>query len=165
VNSLNDTTGKYRDNWFNRIWRMDHSRFPRHMLSYKPTGKRSLGRPRKRWISQIWGAATGKSPMHEEVVEEEEYKFKGLSSAPSRGNSVQCLATDCTTGRSSFDPRQRQEDFSSNLCVQTGSGTHPASCTMGTGDPFPGGNADHSPHLVQRWKMSRSYTSPPPAPP
>jgi hypothetical protein len=42
-------------------------------------------------------------------------------------------------------------DFSSNLCVQTGSGAHPASCTMGTGGPFPGGkarprrDADHSP--------------------
>jgi hypothetical protein len=43
------------------------------------------------------------------------------------------------------------KDFSSNLSVQTGSGAHPASCTMGTGDPFPGGkarpgrDADHSP--------------------
>jgi hypothetical protein len=42
-------------------------------------------------------------------------------------------------------------DFSSNLCVQTGCGAHPASCTMGTGGPFPGGearpgrDADHSP--------------------
>jgi hypothetical protein len=25
------------------------------------------------------------------------------------------------------------EDFSYSLCVQTGSGAHPASCTMGTG--------------------------------
>jgi hypothetical protein len=33
------------------------------------------------------------------------------------------------------------EDFSSSLCVQTGSGAHPASCTMGTGGPFPGGKA------------------------
>jgi hypothetical protein len=31
------------------------------------------------------------------------------------------------------------KDFSSNLCAQTGSGAHPASCTMGTGGPFPGG--------------------------
>jgi hypothetical protein len=59
-------------------------------------------------------------------------------------------------------------DFSSNLCVQTGSGAHPASCPMGTGGPFPGGKArpwhdpDHSPHLVQRSWMSRSYTSSPP---
>jgi hypothetical protein len=42
-------------------------------------------------------------------------------------------------------------DFSSNLCVQTGSGAHPASCPMRTGCPFLGGKArpglyaDHSP--------------------
>jgi hypothetical protein len=44
-----------------------------------------------------------------------------------------------------------EEDFSSSFCVQTGSGAHPASCTMGTGGPFPGDkarpgrDADHSP--------------------
>jgi hypothetical protein len=60
------------------------------------------------------------------------------------------------------------EDFSSSLCVQTGSGIHTASCTIGTGSPFPGGkaqpgrDADHSPHLVPRSRMSRSYTSSPP---
>jgi hypothetical protein len=43
------------------------------------------------------------------------------------------------------------EDFFSSPCVQTGSGAHPANCTMGTGGPFPGGkarpgcDADHSP--------------------
>jgi hypothetical protein len=43
------------------------------------------------------------------------------------------------------------DDFSYSLCVQTGSGAHPASCTMGTGGPFPGGkarpgrDANHSP--------------------
>jgi hypothetical protein len=43
------------------------------------------------------------------------------------------------------------KDFSSNPCVQTGSGAHPASCTMGTGGPFSGGkarpgrDADHTP--------------------
>jgi hypothetical protein len=48
------------------------------------------------------------------------------------------------------------KDFSSIICVQTGSGAHPASCTMGTGGPFlggkarPGRDADHSPHLVPR---------------
>jgi hypothetical protein len=45
----------------------------------------------------------------------------------------------------------RAKDFSSNLCVQTCSGAHPASCTMGTEGPFPGAearpgrDADHSP--------------------
>jgi hypothetical protein len=33
------------------------------------------------------------------------------------------------------------KDFSSILCVQTGSGAHPVSCPMGTGGPFPGGKS------------------------
>jgi hypothetical protein len=63
------------------------------------------------------------------------------------------------------------EDFSSILCVQTDCGAHPASCPMGTGGPFPGckarpgRDADHSPHLVPRSWMSRSYTSSPPSAP
>jgi hypothetical protein len=50
-----------------------------------------------------------------------------------------------------FDPRQMRKDFSSSLCVQTVSGAHPASGTMGTGGPFhgakarPGRDADHYP--------------------
>jgi hypothetical protein len=62
------------------------------------------------------------------------------------------------------------KDVASSLCVQTGSGAHPASCPVGTGGPFPGGkarpgsDADHSPHLVPRSWMSRSYTSSPPSP-
>jgi hypothetical protein len=59
-----------------------------------------------------------------------------------------CETTDWTAGvRSPTDA----EGFSSNLCLQTGSGAHPASYTMGTGGSFPGGkarpgrDADHSP--------------------
>jgi hypothetical protein len=43
------------------------------------------------------------------------------------------------------------KDFSSSLCFQTGSGAHPASCTVGTGGHFPGckawpgHDANHSP--------------------
>jgi hypothetical protein len=33
------------------------------------------------------------------------------------------------------------KDFSSSLCIQTGSGAHPASCQMGTGGSFPGGKS------------------------
>jgi hypothetical protein len=53
--------------------------------------------------------------------------------------------------------------FSSKFCVQTGSGVHPASCTKGTGGKArPRRDAGHSPHLVPRSRMSRSYTSSPP---
>jgi hypothetical protein len=64
-----------------------------------------------------------------------------------RAQSVQCLTTDWTAGvRSSAEA----EDFYSSLCVQTGSGAHPDSYTIGTGGSFPGGktrpgrDADHS---------------------
>jgi hypothetical protein len=46
--------------------------------------------------------------------------------------------------------------FSSSLCVQTGFGAHPASCTIGTGVRFPGGEArpgrdpERSLHLLPR---------------
>jgi hypothetical protein len=61
----------------------------------------------------------------------------------------------------------KAKDFSSNLSVQTCSGAHPASCTIGTGGSFPGAKrgrgvtlTTHS-YLVPR-SMSRSYTSCPP---
>jgi hypothetical protein len=63
------------------------------------------------------------------------HKGAGLAQA------VQCLTTGLTTGRSGFDPRRGQRIFFSSLCVQTGSGAHPASCTMGTEGPFPGGKS------------------------
>jgi hypothetical protein len=68
-----------------------------------------------------------------------------------RGSSVSISVwlRDWTTG---FDHRKRRKDFSSNLCVKTGSEAHPASCTMITVvGPFPGGkvrpgrDADHWP--------------------
>jgi hypothetical protein len=52
---------------------------------------------------------------------------------------------------SNWTANNKCEWISSSLCVQTGSGAHPASCTMGTGDPFlggkarPGRDADHPP--------------------
>jgi hypothetical protein len=55
------------------------------------------------------------------------------------------------------------EDFSCTLCVQTGSGAHPAFCTMGTGGPLPGAkarprrDADHSPlsstEVENEWEL------------
>jgi hypothetical protein len=60
------------------------------------------------------------------------------------------------------------EDFSSILCVQTGSEAHPASCRMGKGGPFPGAKRGRGvtltnhPHLVPSSRISRSYTFSPP---
>jgi hypothetical protein len=63
------------------------------------------------------------------------------------------------------------KDFSSSLCVQTGSGAHPAYCTMGTGGPFPGGkarpgcDADHSPPSSAEVENEELYLLSPQAPP
>jgi hypothetical protein len=76
--------------------------------------------------------------------------------------SIQCLTTDWTAGVRSLTG---EEDFSSNLCVQTGSGAHPASYTMGTGGSFPGGkarpgrDADHSAPSSAEVKKEWGYTS------
>jgi hypothetical protein len=59
------------------------------------------------------------------------------------------------------------KDFSSSLCVKTGFGAHPASCTVGTGVLSPGLKLGRGvtltthPHLMPRSRMSRSYTSSP----
>jgi hypothetical protein len=61
-------------------------------------------------------------------------------------------------------PLAEARDFSYYVCVQTGSGANPASCSVCTGGPVlggksrPGRDADHSLHLVPGSWMSRSYT-------
>jgi hypothetical protein len=55
-----------------------------------------------------------------------------------RGSSVGTVSEYGLDDRA-IEVRSPAEDFFSDLCVQTGSGAHPASCTMGTGGPFPGG--------------------------
>jgi hypothetical protein len=76
--------------------------------------------------------------------------------------SVQCLSTDWKAGLRS--PTEA-EDFSSSLCVQTGSGAHPASCTVGTGGSLSGSKAGRGviltthPLPVPRLRKSRSCTS------
>jgi hypothetical protein len=60
----------------------------------------------------------------------------------SRGSSVSVVSNYGLDDRA-IEVRSPAEakDFPSNLCVQTGSEAHPASCTVGTGGPFPGGKA------------------------
>jgi hypothetical protein len=74
------------------------------------------------------------------------------------------LAADWMT-KESVQSQAEAKDFSCSFCVQTGSWVHPVSYPMGTRGPFARGkvqlerDADHSPHLLPRSRMSRSYTS------
>jgi hypothetical protein len=83
----------------------------------------------------------------------------------SRGSSGSIVSDD---GAIEVRSPEGANGFSSNLCVQTSSEDHPASCTMGTGGPFPGAKRGQGvkltthPHLVPRSITSRNYTSSPP---
>jgi hypothetical protein len=78
------------------------------------------------------------------------------------GSSVSIVSV-CGLDDRAFDPEQRRESLSSSLCLQIGSGAHPASCTMGTGGLFPGAktrpgrDADHSPpssaEVENEWEL------------
>jgi hypothetical protein len=63
------------------------------------------------------------------------------------------------------------EDFSSSLCVQTGSEAHPASCPMDTRSPFPGSkarpgrNSDRSPPSNAEIDNEELYLLSPQTPP
>jgi hypothetical protein len=58
----------------------------------------------------------------------------------SRGSSVS-IVSDYGLDDRAIGVRSPEgaKNFSHSLCVQTSSEAHPASCTMGTGGPFPWG--------------------------
>jgi hypothetical protein len=45
----------YRANWKDHTERMDPNRIPNNLLNYRQHGKRSLGRPLKRWNETVTG--------------------------------------------------------------------------------------------------------------
>jgi hypothetical protein len=44
---------QYQKEWLQHVDRMDTDRIPKQALKYRPKGKRSIGRPRKRWKGQF----------------------------------------------------------------------------------------------------------------
>jgi len=49
ISGIQDVRLRYKQNWINHLERMDNTRLPKHVLNYKPRGKRYRGRPRKQW--------------------------------------------------------------------------------------------------------------------
>jgi hypothetical protein len=77
-------------------------------------------------------------------------KYIMCTSFMSRGSSVSIVSGYGLDDRAiEVRSSAQAKEFSCSLCVQTGSGAYPVSSTMGTGGkPWPGREADHSPHLV-----------------
>jgi hypothetical protein len=44
---------QYQRDWLQHVERMDRDGIPKEALQYRPTGKRSIGCPRKRWKDQL----------------------------------------------------------------------------------------------------------------
>ena len=59
ISGIQDVKSKFKQNWINHLEKMDNTRFPKHALNYKPTGRRDRGRPRKGW--QRVDAGTGQT--------------------------------------------------------------------------------------------------------
>jgi hypothetical protein len=84
---------------------------------------------------------------------------------PGLTQSVQCLTTGWTTGRTRFRSPAEAKDFSPSLCFQNNSEAHPAPYPLGTGVSFPGGktrpgfDADHSPTSNAELKNESGYIS------
>jgi len=53
VQSIVEEIQTYQKNWKEHVERMQDGRFPKLALKYQPVGKRSRGRPKKRWKDQF----------------------------------------------------------------------------------------------------------------
>jgi len=48
-----DKIDEYRRNWLLHLQRMPHNRIPLKSYHYNPRGKRTIGRPKKRWREHL----------------------------------------------------------------------------------------------------------------
>ena len=59
ISGIQDVRSKHKQDWINRLERMDNTRLPKHALNYKTRGRRVRGRSRKR--RQRVDAGTGQT--------------------------------------------------------------------------------------------------------
>jgi hypothetical protein len=50
INSVLEHVHQYRNNWKEHMQKIDRSRIPRQMMTYRPKGRRSLGRHLKQYM-------------------------------------------------------------------------------------------------------------------
>jgi len=53
ITSILDKIDEYRKKWLLQIQRMPQNRIPLKSYNYRPQGRRSIGRPKKRWREQL----------------------------------------------------------------------------------------------------------------
>ena len=65
IKGIIDKIDKYRRNWFSHMQRMPQNRIPLKSYLYRPQGRRTIGRPKKRWREQLqlWRRDGSKGPV------------------------------------------------------------------------------------------------------
>ena len=53
ITGILDKIDEYRRNWFQHFQRMPQNRIPLKSYYYRPQGRRTIGRPKKRWREQL----------------------------------------------------------------------------------------------------------------
>jgi len=53
IRGILDKTDEYRRNWFQHLQRMPQNRMLLKSYYYRPQGRRTIGRPKKRWREQL----------------------------------------------------------------------------------------------------------------
>ncbi|KAJ4448977.1 hypothetical protein ANN_00369 [Periplaneta americana] len=87
----------YRNNWINHLHRMRRDRIPKVILHYRPNGKRSLGRPKKRWIEnsisqKMFQMVTIHINAHSKAFPKRPYDMSGMLLAEWTHKHVECVA-------------------------------------------------------------------------
>jgi hypothetical protein len=58
-----DKIYEYRRNWFLHLQKMPQNRISLKSYHYRPQGRRTIGRPKKRWREQFWRRNGSKGPI------------------------------------------------------------------------------------------------------
>ena len=53
ITGILEKIGEYRRNWLSHLQRMPQNRIPLKSYHYRPEGRRTIGRPKKRWRKQL----------------------------------------------------------------------------------------------------------------
>jgi len=53
ITGIVDKIDEYRRNWLSHLQRMPQNRIPLKSYHYRPQGRRTIGRPKKRWCEQL----------------------------------------------------------------------------------------------------------------
>ena len=65
ITGIIDKIDEHRRNWFQHLQRIPQNRIPFKSYHYRPQGRRTIGRPKKRWREQLqlWRRNGSKGPI------------------------------------------------------------------------------------------------------